>query len=385
MDMAYKTYLGIRRVSRLEYLIAFLGSVRDGYDREDARRHIQKILQGVEIEKAKALGKKKARPVSGASLLPECEKMAVQLRFAARTDGHWALTPDGHQLINDLPDRKAKDFPGEKAKATLITRLWQVYPRFGQMILAILGQPEGEMILPARSADGSFGAAIYEKYGLDCDILTFKMIRELGTQLGLLNWYIVKERGKQLQRVYSIACVAMLRCFEEVDGHPRRSETRLDICLNEIGLDIGALTCSGETYVAHSLFKSSLLPVAEAKGYLVVETEDDCAFIKRRRDVSTQELEQVLWETYLERVNYRPRFPVLYPELRNDVCRRLRLPDGTFDGIIQELIETPQRLLIYPSGGTLDYARNLAHMHKYLPPKTQRGHFMIYLKIDRVK
>ena len=385
MDMAYKTYLGIRRVSRVEYLMAFLGSVRDGYDREDARHRIQKILEGLEIEKAKALGKKKARPVSGASLLPECEKMAVQLRFAARIDGHWGLTADGRQLINDLADRKAKDFPGEKAKATLITRLWQVYPRFGQMILAILGQAEGEMILPARSADGSFSAAIYDKYGLNCDILTFKMIRELGTQLGLLNWYIVEENGKQLQRVYSIACVATLRRFEEVDGHPRRSETRLDICLNEIGLDIGALNCSGETYVAHHLFNSSLLSVTQAKGYLVIETEGDCAFIKRYHKVSTQEFERVLWETYLEKVNYRPRFPVLYPELRNDLCRRLRLPDSMFDDIIQELIETPQRLLIYPSGGTLDYARNLAHMHKYLPPKTRRGHFMMYLKIDRVK
>lgn len=101
MGMAYKTYLGIRRVSRLEYLIAFLGSVRDGYDREDARRHIQKILQGVEIEKAKALGKKKARPVSGASLLPECEKMAVEAPGVPRAHLMMELTKR-HQVAQQL-------------------------------------------------------------------------------------------------------------------------------------------------------------------------------------------------------------------------------------------------------------------------------------------
>jgi len=375
--MVHKTYRAIRRVPRLEYLIAVLESVRDGYSREDARRGIQAIQDDFEMEKARVLGKQKPRPASGASTVPECEKMALQLRLATRINGRWELTLDGQQLL--------KDFPSEQANATLLTLLWQVYPRFGQMILTILSQPEGEVILPARSTAGSFGKAMRQKYNLNCDILTFKMIRELGTKLGLLNWDLVEEDGEQYQRVYAIACVAALKYFEALSGHPRRAGTPLDDCVHEIGLDIGALTFDNEVYNAYTLLNPTLIPTAHAKGYLVIETQDDCAFIKKREQVDIKELEQTLWEVYLEKVKYRPLFPALYPELRNAACHRLRLADSLFDRAILELIDNPRRLDIYPSGGILNYASNLAHMHKYLPPKTSRGHFVIYLKIDRKK
>lgn len=375
--MTAKTYLGIRRVPRVDYLIAFLESVRDGYNREDARRRIQRIQERFEAEKARVLGKQKPRRVGGASIVPECEKMALQLRFATRSEGRWQLTSAGQQFL--------QIFPGEEARIMLITRLWQVYRRFGQIILAILNQPDGEVVLPVRSAAGSFKEIVQQRYGIDCDVLTFNMVREIGTQLELLNWYLVEEGGKQLQRVYAIVCVATLKCFDELNCHPRRIGTFLDTCLHEIGLDIGALTFDGSVYTTHTLLNATLVPTAQAKSYLVIETQGDYVFIRKRSEIGVRELEQALWEIYLEKVNYRPLFPVLYPELRNAVCHRLRLPDNAFDQIVLDLIENPQRLHIYPSGGILNYASNLAYRHKYVPPKTSRGHFVIYLKIDRVK
>lgn len=382
--MRLKAYLGIRRVPRLEYLVEFLKSVREGYNREDARRRVQRIQEELEAEKAKVLGKKKPRPVSGASIVPECEKMALQLRFSVRSGGDWTLTPDGEQLLN-YSAQDPKDFPSDTIRTMLITRLWEVYPRFGQTILAILRQQDGKVELPMRSAAGSFRDRIRQKYRLDCDVVTFNMIRELGTQLELLNWYVIEAEGERLQRVYVISCVATLGSFDKLAGQPPRTDSPLAACRHEIGLEIGALSIDEGVYRPYTLPTAATVSAAKTKGYLVIKSHGDYVFIKRLRQVDVEELEQALWETYLEKVGYRPRFPILYPELRNEVCHRLRLPDRTFDRVVLGLIERPRRLRIYPSGGILDYASNLAHLHKYLPPRTSHGQFMIYLNIDRVK
>ena len=382
--MTLKTYLGIRRVPRLEYLVEFLKSVREGYNREDARRRVQRIREELEAEKAKALGKKKPRPVSGASIVPECEKMALQLQFAVRTAGGWAVTPDGQQLL-ECCSQDPKDFPSDAIRTILMTRLWQVYPRFGQTILAILRQPDGKVELPMRSAAGSFRDRIRKQYQLDCDVVTFNMLRELATQLGLLNWYVIEAEGERLQRVYTISCVATLGSFEELAGQPARTDSPLAACRQQIGLEIGALSIDEGVYRPHTLPTAAQVSAAKTRGYLVIEAHGDHVIIKRPHQVNVGELEQVLWETYLEKVGYRPLFPILYPKLRNEVCYRLRLPDRAFDRVVLRLIESPQRVCIYPSGGILDYASNLAHLHKYLPPKTSHGQFMIYLKIDRAK
>lgn len=382
--MAFKTYLSIRPVPRLEYLIEFLKSVREGYDREDARRRIQQIRDEFEKQKAKALGKKKPRPVRGAAIVPQCEKMTAQLRFAARTADGWKLTPDGEQLLSDAAE-DPNDFPGEAVKTTLTARLWQVYPRFGKIILAILRQPNGKMDLPMRSEAGSFREAIQQQYQVDCDALTFYVIRELGTQLELLNWYVVETEGRRQQRVYAIACVATLSWLEKLADQPPRTNSPLDACLDRIGSDIGALTLEDGLYQPHTLLNTSLASIAQAKGYLFIEAGGDWVFVDRHHEVEMAALEQELWRCYLEKVDYRPLFPVLYPELRNEVCYQLRLPDKTFDQNLLRLIEKPQRLRIYPSGGTLNYASNLAHLHKYLPPQTSHKHFMIYLKIEQLE
>lgn len=380
--MGFKTYLRIRTVSRLEYLVEFLKSVDAGYDREDARHRIWRIQEDFEVRKAKVLGKQKPRRIRGASIVPECERMALQLKFAVRANNHWSLTPDGERFLESLP-MDLEDFPSGEARKTLITRLWQIYPRFGQTVLAILSQPEGEMVLPLRSAAGSFREIIKQKYQLDYDVLIFNMIREIGTQLELLNWHIIDTEDRQLQCVYAIVCAATLSHFEGLDGHPLRTETPLDICLRDIGLDIGALTIQKGAYAAHTLLSLAPMRNARSKGYLVIDLQSDCVFIQPHGEVDVNELEQVLWEMYLEKVDYRPRFPALYPELRNAVCRHLRISDKTFDRVVKELIKSPQRIRIYPSGGVLDYASPMAHRYKYIPPITLSGRFMTYLKIDR--
>jgi hypothetical protein len=78
-----------------------------------------------------------------------------------------------------------------------------------------------------------------------------------------------------------------------------------------------------------------------------------------------------------------PMSPVLYPSLRNQVCAAQRISDQAFDRHLIALIRQPKRLKIHPSDGTLNYAANLAHIGKFLPPQTSEGNFIVYLKLER--
>jgi len=105
-------------------------------------------------------------------------------------------------------------------------------------------------------------------------------------------------------------------------------------------------------------------------------------FIKDHR-VTPADFEQTLWREYLKLADMIPMSPVLYPSLRNQVCAELGISDQAFDCHLIALIRQPQRLSIHPSDGTLNYAANLAHIGKFLPPQTSEGNFIVYLKIER--
>ena len=352
-----RTHIRVPRVQRLEYLIAFLNSYKNvEFDEEQAQKAIQQQIHDFEIRKAKALGRQRPRIHKGTNTLQECVYLAMQLglidRFKRRT-------PDAARVLE--PDQR---------RHLLLERMWQAYPRFRQVVLT--ARDAKQLDLPFHSWD-TLRQEGSDLYDLKLDRLNFEAIRDLATQLDLINWHPTKENR---QIVYPVASVATFSEMFSLTGQPIEDETFAQQCRHQTALDINLLALRDGRYESRSYAE------LKAQGYLVLQTGSDQVFIKDHSVVS-EDFEQALWQEYLSLSNMRPRFPVLYPNLRNQVCAALYISDRVFDQHLLSLVRQPQRLTIYPSGGILNYAANLAHLGKFLPPQTSQGNFVIYLKIDR--
>jgi hypothetical protein len=353
-----RTYLRVPRVQRLEYLGAFLDSYSDSeFDEKRAQKAIQQKIHHFEIEKAKALGRQRPRMRKGTSTLQECLKLARNLGLIDR--------------LKRLTSKAARVLDSSQSRPFLLERMWQTYPRFRQVVLA--ARDAEQLDLPFYAWGDTFRQEAGPLYGFEFDRLTFEAIRDLATQLGLINWYPTEEKR---QIVYSVASVAILSEITSLAGLPVEQETFAQQCRHQTALDTGLLTVRDDHYEA----QSNIEPKAEE--YLRLQMNSDMLFVKDH-DVSPDDFEQALWREYLGLSGMRPRSPILYPDLRNQVCAVIRISDQVFNRHLLSLIREPRRLNIYPSGGMLDYAANLAHLGKFLPPKTSQGNFIVYLKLDR--
>ena len=353
-----REFARVPRVQRLEYLRAFLTSFSGGtLDEEQATKAIQREIAHFEVEKAKALGRKRPRESKGTSTLPECLKMAMHL---ALVDRYHRLTADATRALDP-----------SQSRSLLLERMWQSYPRFRQLIL--LARDKGQLDLPFYARGEAFRQEVGSLDGFAFDHLTMQTVRDLATQLDLLNWYPTEDRR---QVIYPVACVVTLSEAVALAGLPVAQATYAQQCRHQTGVDLSLLTVRD----AHYGLSPNIQP--DTQGYLIMQTATDRVFVKDHK-TSLQDFEQALWREYLDLSNMRPSFPVLYPNLRNRVCGSLRISDRLFDRLVVSLIQEPRRLNIYPSGGVLSYAANLAHIGKFLPPKTLQGNFIIYLKMDR--
>ena len=351
-------FMRIPRVQRLEYLKAFLTSFSDGnLDEEQARKAIQREMVYFEVEKAKALGRKRPREAKGTSTLPECLKMA---RHLALIDRFHRLTADAACVLDTTQSR-----------AFLLGRMWQCYPRFRQLVLLV--RDSGQLDLPFYARGDAFRQEMRSQDGLELDHLTVQTVRDLATQLELVNWYPTENRR---QIIYPAACVASFAEIVALVGLPVIAETYAQQCCHHCGLDLNLLTIRDDHYELSGGIALG------SSGYLIIDAGSDQVFVKDH-EVTREGFEQTLWKEYLGLSDMRPYFPVLYPNLRNRVCATLRISDRIFDRLLLSLIQEPQRLIIYPSGGVLNYAANLAHLGKFLHPKTSQGNFIVYLKMDR--
>jgi hypothetical protein len=252
----------------------------------------------------------------------------------------------------------------------LLERMWQVYPRFRQVVLT--ARDNERLDLPFYNWDSARqkGGDLYK---LDLDRLSFEAIRDLATDLDFINWYPTEEKR---QIVYPVACVATLTEIFCLAGMPVEQQTFAQQCIHQTAIDLNLLTVKDGHYEAQAYASP------RDQGYLTLQTDVAQVFI-RDHDVSSSDFEQVLWQEYLGLSDMRPRFPILYSNLRNQVCAARRISDHTFDRHLLSLVQQSHRLNIYPSGGVLSYAANLAHIGKFLPPQTGQGDFIIYLKIER--
>lgn len=351
-----RTYLRVPRVRRLEYLIAFLESFENGqFDQTRAHKAIQRQIHHFEVEKARALGRQRPQMREGAYTLQECLRLSSALGLVDR--------------FKRLTSKAAQVLDSSQRRPFLLRQMWQSYPRFRQVVLTT--RDAEQLHLPFYTWD-TFRQEGGNLYDLDFDRLNFEIIRDLATQLELVNWYPTEEKR---QIVYSVASVAT---FTEIIcrvGLPVERETFAQQCQHRTALDLDLLAVRDGHYEAQAKIE------LKNREYLILQTDSDQVFI-RDHDVSPEDFEQVLWREYLSLSTMRPRFPVLYPHLRNQVCAALRISDQVFDRHLLSLTRQPRRLNIYPSGGILSY-KDLAHLVKFLPAKTPRGQFITYLKVER--
>ena len=356
--MMAQTYLSVPRLHRLEYLDALLNSYKEGgfYNEERARQAIQHEIQEYEQKKARALRRQRPRASEGASTLAECLEMALHLDLIDRKK---RLKPKAALILN--PARR---------RSFLLQSLWQIYPRFSQVVLT--ARNAGRLDLPFYDWD-EFRRQGGDLHGLDMDRKNFEIMRDFSTQLGLINWYPT-ENSRQM--VYPTACVATRSEMICMAGSPAGQNAATHLCLHTAALETEILAVRGGHYLI------STGPNLLAAGYLNFQTDIDQVYIKDHT-VASADFEQGLWREYLKLSDMIPMSPVLYPSLRNQVCATLALSDQVFDHQLFLLIKHPQRLNIHPSDGTLNYAAHLAHIGKFLPPQTSEGNFIVYLKIER--
>jgi len=354
-----QTYLSVPRLHRLEYLDALLNSYDgDTYDETRARQAIQHEIQEYELKKARALRRQRPRTSEGASTLAECLEMALHLDLIDRKK---RLKPKAALLLD--PARR---------RSFLLLSLWQVYPRFSQVVLT--ARDAGWLDLPFYDWD-EFRRQGGNLHGLDMDRKNFEIMRDFATQLGLINWFPT-ENSRQV--IYPTACVSTRSELICLAGCPTVQYAATHNCLQTAAMETGILAVRDGYY--QLAFGSTQL----MEGYLFFQTDTDQVYVKDHK-IPLSDFEQNLWEEYLNLSKMTPMVAVLYPSLRNQVCAVLAISDQAFDHQLFLLIKHSQRLDIHPSDGMLSYAAHLAHIGKFLPPQTSEDNFIVYLKIERSK
>jgi hypothetical protein len=193
---------------------------------------------------------------------------------------------------------------------------------------------EGHEVEVPMTEDTTEYVQILNRSGLsDLSRIYFETVVQLATQLGLINWH-PREEGPRSWVVYLTCSVLSLpNADENVDGF-----------IADLGDESWRI-----------MFNSA----------------------------SLEKFREQLWKDYLRLTRYVARKPILYSELRSRVCYSLRISDMFFDDMAKRIMQTDSKYLLVGAGGTLSFRRDSASLIKSLPPKTDRGEYMVYLKMDK--
>lgn len=318
-------------VKRTEYLFDFLEIVKNGYSKEAAETRLAERKRLFEIEKMRAVGRgdpSTARLKKTARLFYFTQTLSRQIGLVEVRDGTYCLTKSAEDLLRII---EQEGEPG----AFLLNVLLRTYPSFQQVIVAISATKGHEAILPSTDIKSVFSehAAQYE---IPVDLWTFDIVRDLCSQLGVLNWFPDILDGRKMQRVFLTCTIC--------DDHNGSESDSFHFPLHT--------TISGRKVI------------------IAPNTSDFASF------------RETLWNEYLKMTKYVPRRPVFYSSLRMKTCYALRISDKRFDQLAARLMEKDDKYLLLAAGGSLPFSRDFAGMLKSLPPQTSRGQYMIYLKMD---
>jgi hypothetical protein len=367
-------YRRIPRVFRLEYLLTFLKVIsKEGlYDRDEVKRAIFEQRSKFEEEKFKALGRGyRLKTAKSEDLITSCYQLCTQTGILRRINSNLILTEDAKKMLQ----LGIKDF---NLKALLIGKLINTYLPMRNLLFFIRDQKEGKVVLPLGKKRDFFKKVVMALYQLPVDQITFNVVRDLCTQLGLFNW---RERENEVrkQHIYLISNIVKLSELMDMLFHDSPSDSFKNLCIHNCLKDLGL--------AGKKTSEKEFLKRAEAKGYLIIRMQENGDYVLIKGfDVERESFEEVFWEEYLKMTDYKSQYPVYYSELRDNVCERLRISDSLFDDIIKRMINKPfeYRIRVYPGGGPMPLRRGLSSMLKALPPKTGSDEYITFLKASKL-
>lgn len=301
-------------VRRIEYINDYLIGVKQGLDEEELRVQLAETKKRLEREKSLAVGRGNPfrKGISRTSNLTyDCKRVTESMRFLEND----RLTPLGERYL------EASD---EERKRIICEAHSAAYPHFGVFISTL--QRYGTLVLPLRNVPPFRPEA--EKFNLDVHQVAFDTVRDLATDVGLVNWYTEGKADNRRQHVY--------------------------------------LVCSLD-------YTDSQYTVYHYNQHLHLKANT----------VSLDEFRESLWETYIDIVNGISGFPVFYSVIRDSVCYELKISDHLFNKYTENLIEDDDKYNVIWSQGILPRKQDSASMLKSLPPKNVDGNYIIYLKIVR--
>ena len=320
VPLSLKTIPVVRRV---EYLEAFLDGVSKGFERSELEAAIGERKKAFELEKNLALGRGKPyqKKITEAVRLQEnCLRLSKDLRFVEKNGSKPRLLEKGRLYL--------ETDEGERIKI-LGEAYSEAYPHLAAIILALCNLSKGEAVLPLMN-NPPFRPEIV-KYGVNIDQVSFDTVRDIGTRLGLMNWYVYSSGSDRRQYVYSTC------------GINDKPQDQFLLRLNHRGSWLYAVP----------------------------------------NGVEREEFRAVLWDAYITLVNGVPGSPVFYSLVREQVCATLKIRDDQFDAEVMSMVEWDEHLHVIWSEGVLPYQHDSASMLKSLPPKNEWGRYVVYLKIVR--
>ena len=322
----------VPRVRRLEYLLDFLRVVERGYNREIVEQGLAERKKAFELEKYRALGR--GRPfmkslIKTKDLSRDCLSLSVRVGFVEGKDKP-TLTDAGISFLT-------LDIAGQRR--VFAQSLLDAYLHFPHILVTLSRAPRSEVIVPMKKNNRAFVEEA-RRFGLRVNQTDFDVLRDLGSQLELTNWHPAKTDKGRYEKVY-LTCTLLSR--EQVES----------------------LKASADKFNEPLKFRYN--------------TEEHWA---QPISVEYEIFKKTLWRKYLETTRYVPRRPVFYSALREKICYQLRISDQIFDTYTKEIMKFDDDYILVGAGGTLPFQRDSASLIKSLPPKTERGEYIVYLKMD---
>lgn len=237
-------------------------------------------------------------------------------------------------------------------------------------------------MLAIRDADGSIilptvrGKEIFQKearrYGITCDQWDYEIVRDLATQLEVVNWRIDLQGTERNHKVYLICEVVTWSDLT----HERRSakpESFKYRCIEHF-----------KENLKHSSSKGDVSDCAVSQGYVVASRLRNPIFLKSLT-MHQNEFDDAIWQDYLGLTEQSAMRPIFFSDLREEVCERLLMSNVGFDIQVLRMINSPgrYRTKVYAGGGALPHLPGKDMLRKDLPPKTGTDEYMTYLKLDR--
>jgi len=368
----------VPRVRHLEYLLTFLRCVYDGrYDSESLLNSMIEERTKLQQEKLRALGKGRTfdkqellRKGKGRDLAYSAQQLALQLGLIEQTScGKLVLLQQGRLILKS-------GLENEHTRDQLVARLLEKYPSFRQVLLAIRNT-DGSITLPMARGKKIFEEAA-SRYGIGCDQWDYEIVRDIATQLELVNWRRVVQGAERKHKVYLICAIVTCSDLKSRRTSLSKRMSFRDRCIRDFKTDLKLRSTS--------VSKRLVLTSAISQGYLVLSRLKSPIFLKRLK-TDDNEFDETIWREYLRLTKQSAMLPVFFSALRERVCEKLLMSGVGFDIQVMRMINYPSRYRtkIYAGGGALPHLPGIDMLRKDLPPKTGTGEYMTHLKLDRTE